>query len=351
MASQDLSVERKKSKAKARAAKPLRAAKAALKKKRAKRKAAPRAERAKPSVLKAKNQTKNKKEVVAAKPEQELPEYLKTPSAETFRNFRKAAERSRKQAEKSKRKAKGNFLAKPSKKGKMYSLDLRIHSPGTVGYFSTGGVDPGPALVRLAAVKGLDLIGVTDYYNASYVDLVRASAEKTNLTILPGVVLCAAVGVCQEVYMIALFPESYSSAEIFHVLNELGVPKAAHGRRDYCLTMPVKKIISIIEMHGGILIPSRLDKTPYRQLAIPTLVEEFGIHAFDLVHPENTSFFEERWPDGEFTFFSFSNANSLAQIGTREGKVKLSDGSFAGIAELVKRRDQEALVSNVDSNQ
>ena len=41
---------------------------------------------------------------------------------------------------------------------------------------------------------------------------------------------------------------------------------------------------------------------------------------------------------GGFTFFSFSNANSLAQVGTRVTKAKLVSPDFQGIKQLVARR-------------
>ncbi len=269
------------------------------------------------------------------------PEFLTTPSDSALKSFRKATERNRKLAaqKKSRSKLQGqSFLAKPLKKGKKFTIDLRIHSPGTVGYFSTGGVDPGPALVRLSKVKGLDVIAITDYYNASYVDLVQGSAGKTGLTVLPGLVVCSRIGNCHEVYLVVLFPETTTGADIFSLLAELGVPKEQYGSRDYCLERDFGEIVQAVEARGGVVIPSRLDKTPYRQQVLTTLIEDFGFHAFDLVHPENLDFFADRWPDGEFSFFSFSNANALAQIGSRSSTIKLEIPGFAGLKEMVKRR-------------
>lgn len=265
--------------------------------------------------------------------------YLPTPTPAMLRSFRKAAKRSRDLAKKMQRKgSRAQFLAKPIKNGKKYTLDLRIHSPGTLGYFSTGGVDPGPALVRLAKVKGIDCIGLTDYYNASYVDLVREVAVQSGITIIPGVDLRCKVGACDEVYLVCLFPEQFTGADIFRVLDELRVPKEAYGRRDYCLETDLADVVQTVERNGGIIIPSRLDKTPYRQLVIPMLVERFGLRAFDLVHPENPEFFQDRWPDGGFTFFSFSNANALAQIGSRVAEVKLTNPGFEGVKEIAQRK-------------
>ncbi len=288
-----------------------------------------------------KSKLKIEKKAISAKATEEAkPNFVPSPSKSDLRFFRKVAKDTKqriKKAENAKKKVKG-FLAKPPSKGRKYSLDLRVHSPGTIGYFTAGGVEPGPALVRLAKVKGLDIVGLTDYYNPSYIDEVQSSAAGSKMTIIPGMDMCCRIDDCEEVYITALFPESFSSVELEEVLVELEVPKSARGRKDFCLTGPFQKTLDIIEGRGGIVIPSRLDKTPYRQLAIPTLVEKYGIHAFDLVHPENPEFFKKYWPSGGFTFFSFSNAHALAQIGSRAKKVKLQNPGFEGLKELVKRR-------------
>jgi hypothetical protein len=265
---------------------------------------------------------------------------LLTPSSKILKPFRDAAKRNKKLIKKleSKNRTRSTFLAKPSKTTKKFKLDLRIHSPATAGFFTMGGVDPVSALVKLAKAKNLDLIAVTDYYSAECVDLVQETAKETGANVIPGFDICCKVENCAEVFMIALFPETYTSIELNNILLQLQVPSSARGRRDFCLSTELSEVIAIVEKNGGVLIPSRLDKTPYRQLAIPHLIERHGFHAFDLVTTENVDYFKERWPEGGFTFFGFSNAYSLGQVGSREQQVKLEDKTFAAIKELVARR-------------
>lgn len=264
-----------------------------------------------------------------------------TPTITELKNFRKASEMRRKLREVSQHDVKATkrrFLAKEPAKGTRYSIDLRIHSPGTIGYFSAGGVDPGPAMLRLSKAKGLDMIGVTDYYNASAVDMLNRCKGTLPLTIIPGFDMRCEVSGCRDVFFTVLFPEETTSEMIFTVLQELRVPESVYGNREYCLPRPLGEVLEVIESHQGVAIPSRIDKTPYRQLAIPALVENFGFHTFDLIHPENTEFFRERWPEGEFTFLSFSNAHALAQIGSRRSNMRLEKPGFEGLKERVSRR-------------
>ena len=269
-----------------------------------------------------------------------LSSIIPAPTKEVLRPFRKAAKETKKlQRQKIKaKKTKANFLAKPGRKGKNYIIDLRVHTPGSAGFFSTGGVEAAPALVRLAKVKGLDIIGLTDYYSTEYIDAVQQQASETKITVLPGFDMRCRIAGCDEISAVALFPPEHTGEMVGTVLKELEVPETMYGRPDYVVELPFESILTIIEQNGGVLIPSRIDKTPYRHLAIPTLVDKYGFHAFDLVHSENPEFFKENWPSGEFTFFTFSNANALGQVGSRNAKIRMTKPGFEGLKELVARR-------------
>ena len=264
-----------------------------------------------------------------------------TPPPEALRAFRKArAERVMllRKVRKESASARAQFLAKGFKAGKKYSFDLRIHSPGTEGYFSTGGVEAASALVRLAKAKGLDLIAVTDFYSTEYIDAVRESAAKAKIIVIPGFDICCQIGECREVFFTVLFPQDTPVTVLNETLRALDVPEGAEGSRALVLEDSIAQVVEIIESRGGMLIPSRIDKNPYRQLAIRELVEIHGFRTFDLVHPDNTDFFRERWPSGGFLFFSFSNANALAQVGSRIVRMRLPTASFEAIKEVAQRQ-------------
>jgi len=260
-----------------------------------------------------------------------------TPDEDALAAFRKISKEKRKSSITNLKKAStASFLAKSPTKGKKYSVDLRIHTPGTIGYFLSGGISPGPALGRLAKVKGLDIIGLTNFYDSSLIDSI--SGQTGDLCILPGFDLRCVIGGCNEVYFTALFPEGTKSGALAEVLALLKVPKGSN--KSYSLQLPISEVINTIEMNGGVLIPTRLDKTPNRLSAIKELVEVHGFRVFDLIHAESVEFFKDRWPDGGFTFLSFSNAGALAQIGTRTSEVKLSTAGFAGVRELLARHER-----------
>jgi len=222
-------------------------------------------------------------------------------------------------------------------RNKSYVMDLRIHSPMSLGYMAIEGIDTAPALVRLAKVKGLDTIAVTDFYSGEFVDRVSAAARSTNVTVIPGAVIRCVLGSCDDVVLSCLFPETYDTAAIRRFLTDLKVPDSARGDRNHLVTMPLAQIIALVEKHGGTVLPSRMDKTPHRLSIVPELVERFGFRAFDLAYPDTVKFFKTRWPKMKFQLFSFSNANALAQVGSRIARVRMPEPGFKGIRGLLAR--------------
>lgn len=220
---------------------------------------------------------------------------------------------------------------------KSYVMDLRIHSPASLGYLGIEGIDTAPALVRLAKTKGLDVIAVTDFYSGNYIDRIVDAAKGTSLVVIPGVDLRCAVAGCDDVIISCLFPETFSSEAVSQFLAALNIPASAVGDKRYVVKEQFTKILELIDQHGGVALPSRMDKTPHRMSAIPTLVEQYGFRAFDLAYGESVKFFRSRWPKIKFSLFSFSNANALAQVGSRIAKVKMNNPGFDGIRRIVGR--------------
>lgn len=224
-----------------------------------------------------------------------------------------------------------------SPRRKNYVLDLRIHSPASLGYLGIEGIDTAPAMVRLAKVKGLDMIAVTDFYSANFIERVHAAAEGTKLTVLPGTSIRCRLDKCDEVDLVCLFPESHRKLDIENFLVDLGVERNQFGNEKYVLEMPFSEILHCIDTHGGFAIPSRMDKTPHRMKVIPLLVEQFGFRTFDMAYADSKQYFKANWPKLHFNLYSFSSASALAQVGSRSVRVKLPTPSFEAIRDVAAR--------------
>lgn len=243
--------------------------------------------------------------------------------------------------EKEKVKSKSSLRSKVKKarvRNRSYVMDLRVQSPASLGYLGIEGIDTAPAMVRLAKVKGLDVIAVTDFYSGEFIDRVCDAAKESPLTVIPGVVIRCALGSCDDVVLSCLFPESFGREGIESFLASLDIPKSSFGKRDYLVKMPFEEVLKQIEKYDGAALPSRMDKTPNRMQAIPIMVEEFGFRAFDLAYADSAAYFKQKWPKIKFSLFSFSNANALAQVGSRIAKVKMPNSGFDAIRDLVARQ-------------
>jgi hypothetical protein len=228
-------------------------------------------------------------------------------------------------------------IEKTKTRAKSYVMDLRVQSPASMGYLGVEGLDSAPAIVRLAKVKGLDVIAITDFYSGEFIDRMVRAAKSSPLTVIPGVSVRCRVKSCSDVIISCLFPESITTEGIQAFLKELKVPDEARGNPDYVLTAPIDELLQAISLRNGVAIPSRLDKTPHRRSVIPELVENYGFRAFDLAYSDSAALFKKMWPKLKFQLFTFSDANALAQIGSRNAKVKMPTPGFEGLRELISR--------------
>ena len=235
------------------------------------------------------------------------------------------------------------------KDSKSYTIDLRVHSPGGLSSRGVEGIETAPAVVRLAQVKGLDLIGVTDFYSADFIDEIKSAAEGSKVTVIPGVDLRCQVGSCPDVELSCFFPESYSTRDLREFLEMLAIPERNYGDSTYRVLKSLDEILESVEQLSGAVLPTRIDQTPSRIAAISVLVDDYGFRSFDLAHVESVEIFKSQWPDLKFNLFSFSNANALAQVGSRIAKVSLENPGFEGIRSLIFREPQTSTVANKPS--
>lgn len=229
-------------------------------------------------------------------------------------------------------------IEKTRTRTKSYVLDLRVKSPASRGYLGVEGLDSAPAIVRLAKVKGLDVIAITDLFSADFVDRMVSAAKDSPLTVIPGVSIRCRVGNCDDVVMTCLFDEAVTSGRINEFLRTLGVPTDVAARAGHLVVKPLVEVLALLDSFGGVAIPSRLDKTPTQKTIIKELVENYGFRAFDLAYADSSEYFKKTWPKVQFHLFTFSDANALAQIGSRTAKVKLATPGFQGIREIVARQ-------------
>jgi hypothetical protein len=155
------------------------------------------------------------------------------------------------------------------------SYDLHIHSCLS----PCGDDDSTPAnIVGMAALKGLDVIAVTDHNSCGNCRAAARVAEEYGIVLIPGMELTTA----EEVHVLALFPdvdsaESYSE-HIHKILLPVKNDEKAFGKQQFVDendiitgTEPLLLINATelsfdaaygdIAQYGGIMIPAHIDKS------------------------------------------------------------------------------------------
>lgn len=272
-----------------------------------------------------------KQKLSEIKSKQTLAETFENPSVKDLAIFKKTK---KKQA---KKKLSKEFLYNAKKNAKSYTLDLRLHSSYSKTFFKVDGVHSIDAMMRLAKVKGIDIVSISDYNSfESYNEAIEA-AKDHKLKIFPAIDLRFRFGSCDDCFFTAIFSEKKTKEELDNLLVSLKISKKSFGDPSFVIPVEFGEALKVIEKSGGILIPSRLDQSPRQQLVIKNLVNDFGFRAFDLVSEDSLEFFKQNWPEGGFTFFNFSNADSLGQVGSRSSKVKLCKPGFDGLTQRASR--------------
>src|ERR1017187_7151444 len=91
------------------------------------------------------------------------------------------------------------------------ALDLHVHSPASHDWIG-GSVSPEQIVAR-AIEQGLDGIAITDHQSGQFIDKLRAAAEGTDLTIIPGIEINSLAG-NDGIHLIALFDFATTAKDI-----------------------------------------------------------------------------------------------------------------------------------------
>jgi len=221
-------------------------------------------------------------------------------------------------------------------KQRRYTVDLRIQTPQSRGITNLGTLSPAPALIRLAKAKKLDCIAVADFFSGRSIDSLERAARDADVKVLPAMSLRIQMGNCNDITLLCLFVEGTTTDQVQQLIMQLGIPDSAQGDGSFILRKDFKEIVRVVEAFGGVIVPSRVDKTPSSQAQVSDLIDH-GFRAFDLAYAESVTWFRSRWPEKQFRFFSFSNATAFAQVGSRAARIQLPELSFDALSFVIKR--------------
>lgn len=136
-------------------------------------------------------------------------------------------------------------------------LDLHIHTKASHDFI--GEITP-LDIVNKAIEKGLDAIAITDHNTVEWVDEVKKAAEKTSLTVFPGVEI-SCTGGKYGIHIIAIFDTDKDSKYLIGFLGALGISAKEYGKQDSLIEKSIIDVIDIIHDWNGLAIPAHANSS------------------------------------------------------------------------------------------
>ena len=132
--------------------------------------------------------------------------------------------------------------------------DLHVHTPASPDIAAEWKTSTPDDVVRIAAEKGLDVIGITDHNTAAWCDLVCQAAEESSVTVFPGVEISTPEG-----HLLAIFDSTVSSAYIEDLLIAIGIPRDRFGSLDVATRDGIVEVSAAIAKAGGVAVAAHAD--------------------------------------------------------------------------------------------
>ena len=233
-----------------------------------------------------------------------------------------------------------------------WKCDFHMHTPASYDFTDRDHVT---ATEWVAAVRtaGLDAVAITDHNTGAFVGEIKAAAatEGREMVTFPGVELTVPPGI----HLLVLFPSDRDADSVTSFLGKCDIPDQdrgrpealgrctfeqaldwAHEREAICIAAHVdeakgllKELVTVSEEHEGKTVGCQTLQHALANehlAAVEIKSEDQSLLAFvDGSKPEYQR------PDGNLPFLSFSDAHSLAQIGSRFTWLKMTAPTSEGI--------------------
>lgn len=224
------------------------------------------------------------------------------------------------------------------------AADLHIHS--CLSPCASGEMTPNN-IVRMASLKGLDIIAVCDHNHTGNLQAVSRVADELGILLLPGMELETS----EEIHLLCYF----SSLEAIHrmqsalyeyyqnipnredifgaqwILDEKDEPVK---KIDFLLSASTKldlyQAVAMVREMGGIAIPAHVDRQSYSILSnLGAIPEDLSFHTLELSrYTTRDAFLAENPEYGRKQFITGSDAHDLVMILEREFFVELEERSI-----------------------
>ena len=220
-------------------------------------------------------------------------------------------------------------------------VDLHVHTPASSDMDDKWKTATAEDLVQIALEKELDAIAITDHNTALWCNPVRQAANRSALTVFPGVEISTPQG-----HILAIFDTDVDASRIEDLLVKASIPREQFGSLEAATKLDIVAVSGLISEAGGVAIAAHADGERGFLKVIRVGAERRRAYvAQDLWAMEilDTSSREEhqsgtRYPPRRMTCIQSSDCmppgasrHQLDGMGSRYSLLKMDERSIAGL--------------------
>lgn len=238
----------------------------------------------------------------------------------------------------------------PDRGARYFRADLQVHTPVDRRWPGPAPGDPDARsqvaldYLRAAKDRGIELVGITEHHDVSWIDSLRHAAKTLGMYLLPGFEVESQEGV----HVLCLFEHSAKVVVLGEILAQLGLPherRQANKLTEIRSTLPFAEVIRKVQGEcGGICIAAHVTsdkgllktleggaradawKTPeLLAVQVPTTVTNEGTRR--ILENGDPNFLRDRVLAQVLT----SDARSLDEIGTQSVWIKMQRPGVQGL--------------------
>jgi len=237
--------------------------------------------------------------------------------------------------------------------------DLHVHTPVDKGFKCPEGLDPqtsdgrkklAKAYIKKTTEKGIEILGITEHNDVSWVDDIRSAAEGSGITVFPGIELAANSG-SGGIHILAYFSPDTDKEILDDLITQLGLPRNDRFHEDGSPKMTNKNLNDLLEFitsEGGICTAAHAssDKGILKSASLTgeprikawcnlnLLAAEIPGKRCDLtgfeknVFENNHDLYKRQW---KMASICSSDARGVDDIGSNATLIKLSSKTIGGL--------------------
>ena len=223
---------------------------------------------------------------------------------------------------------------------KGHIVDLLIHIPDPKeGGLTLPTDEMLKILVTLIKTKKIALVGLAWDHNSEAWLKVAEGLKQRKICVIPVTQVTTPFLNCSRFTFNCYFPPQ-NAIEVLPEFKE-----RLDSMKKLNFTSTANAIVDLVSLYSGFIILNKIDMSPSSLDAACVLYRDFGLKAFDIVHPETSKILQEKLKTDDFVLVASSDARLFSQIAQRSISVKGVTLSFTSIRSIITGKNKKCSLS------